>query len=320
MRHIGTISDEAPARTLADYLLTLQIETQLHQDAKGWEIWVRDEDRVPRAKEELAAFQANPNDPKFGAAARTADQIRRSEEQADRNYERRQVALAVKLRPSTSVLRPVTGALIAACFVVFFASSMGNDENGLTRFLFIIPVESEPGGIRYYPELSSLTDGQIWRLVTPIFLHFSMMHIAGNMMWLFYLGNMIESRRGALRFSLLVLVIAVLSNVGQFYLGHAMLSQGHLSFRLSPAFGGMSGVVFGLFGYVWMKMRFDPNLGMALNPQSFFLTLMWFAFCFTGLAGPIANAAHAIGLIVGIAIGAAPAAWRKLTGIDGSDR
>ena len=43
----------------------------------------------------------------------------------------------------------------------------------------------------------------------------------------------------------LVLVIAALSNLGQYFVS-------------GPNFCGISGVVYGLFGYIWMKGRFDP--------------------------------------------------------------
>jgi GlpG protein len=51
-----------------------------------------------------------------------------------------------------------------------------------------------------------------------------------------------------------------------------------------------------------------------MSQQTFILTLLWLVFCFTGMAGPIANAAHAGGLVVGMAVGVLPAAWRRLRG------
>ncbi len=56
--------------------------------------------------------------------------------------------------------------------------------------------------------------GQVWRLVTPIFLHFGPFHLLFNMVFLYLLGGMIEERRGPWRYLLLGLVCAVLSNVG----------------------------------------------------------------------------------------------------------
>jgi membrane associated rhomboid family serine protease len=138
------------------------------------------------------------------------------------------------------------------------------------------------------------------------------MHLLFNMMWLYYLGGEIEARRGSLRLLALVLAVAVVSNLAQYGLGGLTWQGGHFARQFAGRFGGMSGVVFGLFGYVWMKMRFEPELGLGLSQQTFVLTLIWFVFCFTGLAGPVANFAHAAGLAVGMAAGAAPALWRRL--------
>ena len=60
----------------------------------------------------------------------------------------------------------------------------------------------------------------------------------------------------------------------------------------------MSGVVYGLFGYVWMKGKYDPGEGMFLHPSTIMIMLFWFAFCFVGPMN-IANGAHAGGLAVG---------------------
>ena len=59
--------------------------------------------------------------------------------------------------------------------------------------------------------------GEVWRLVTPIFMHGSLLHIFFNMWWLGDLGTMIEVRRGTLRLAGLVLIAAVVSNVGQHF-------------------------------------------------------------------------------------------------------
>ena len=67
----------------------------------------------------------------------------------------------------------------------------------------------------------------------------------------------------------------------------------------------MSGVIYGLFGYAWMRGRFDPSSGMQLNPQTVFILMAWLVICLVGIM-PIANVAHVSGLLVGMAIGYAP--------------
>src|SRR5207244_232332 len=61
-------------------------------------------------------------------------------------------------------------------------------------------------------KLHTIRSGEIWRLVTPIFLHFGFLHIIFNMMFLYDVGGRIEMFRGRWRSVLLVLVSAVLSN------------------------------------------------------------------------------------------------------------
>jgi GlpG protein len=146
--------------------------------------------------------------------------------------------------------------------------------------------------------VKGIVRGEVWRLVTPIFLHFSGIHLVFNMWALAAIGTLIEYRRGTLVLGVLVLLSAIASNVGQYiYLLEVNRPQ--------VLFGGMSGVVYALFGYVWMKGRHEPEQGMILHPSSVQTMLFWLVLCMTGLVGNIANAAHVIGLVVGILIGLA---------------
>src|SRR5262249_60151130 len=106
--------------------------------------------------------------------------------------------------------------------------------------------------------------------------------------------------RAPCRLPLFVLIPAVSSNVAQF------------EYSGTPLFGGMSGVVYGLFGYIWMKSRFDPSAGLYMDPRNSIIMIVWLFLCMTGAVGHIANAAHVAGVIVGIGVGYAPIAWRKL--------
>jgi GlpG protein len=54
-----------------------------------------------------------------------------------------------------------------------------------------------------------------------------------------------------------------------------------------------------------MKGRHEPEQGMILHPSSVQTMLFWLVLCMTGLVGNIANAAHVIGLVVGILFGLA---------------
>jgi GlpG protein len=177
--------------------------------------------------------------------------------------------------------------LMGLCAVVALASQLGSNIDPLRPLLI-----SEYVGAGL-PEVRS---GEVWRLITPIFIHFGIIHLLFNMLWLWDLGGGIEYRLGVRALVPLVLVIGVLSNLAQYLFG-------------GPGFGGMSGVVYGLLGYVWMLGRYHPRAGLVLHQQVVAMMLIWFVLCWTGLLGPIANMAHTVGLVLGTAWGRA-VAWR----------
>jgi GlpG protein len=130
-------------------------------------------------------------------------------------------------------------------------------------------------------------------------LHFGAMHLLFNMFWLFDLGSAIERRKGTLFLAALILSSCVIANFAQYFWD-------------GPHFGGMSGVVYALFGYVWMKGKFEPQDGLGVGQQTVLIMIVWLFLCMTGWLGPIANAAHVAGLLVGMAMGHAPYSWKKL--------
>ena len=69
-----------------------------------------------------------------------------------------------------------------------------------------------------------------------------------------------------------------------------------------PMFGGMSGVVYGLFGYSWIQSRYTSK-GYVVTDQDTMWLMGWFVLCATGLVGHIANAQHALGLAFGLLAG-----------------
>jgi GlpG protein len=166
-------------------------------------------------------------------------------------------------------------------------------ENALRFSTTVIDPEGRARG----NGLKDIEHGEVWRLVTPIFLHGGILHILFNLMALSALGTIIELRRNSLRLAILVLLTAIASNVGQ-YLYMERVNPGE-----PQLFGGISGVVCGLFGYIWMKGLYEPEQGMILHPNSITFGLLWIALCMTGVFGPIANAAHMVGLVIGVAMG-----------------
>ena len=121
-----------------------------------------------------------------------------------------------------------------------------------------------------------------------------------NLFCLHYFGTQIEARRGTLRLALMVLAIAVFSNVAQY------LATRTLQPTQAPFFLGISGVVYGLFGYMWMKTVRDPANGYALTRQTIIMFMiilvLGFAGVFEQLGIHIANWTHGGGLVAGVAI------------------
>jgi membrane associated rhomboid family serine protease len=165
--------------------------------------------------------------------------------------------------------------------LVTLFSGIGANEEALAPFM----ISNVTG--KALPEVMR---GEIWRLLTPIFAHGGLMHIVFNMMWLWDLGAMIESRKGSLTLALLVVGVGVLSNLGQYFLA-------------GPSFFGMSGVVYGLLGYAWMHTKFAPEAGLHIRQDTVWMMIVWFFLCLLGVVGRIANGAHAVGFGVGIAWG-----------------
>jgi len=166
----------------------------------------------------------------------------------------------------------LTVALIAICLIMALLSQLGANRQVVVVFL-----------VNWY-ELSQF---ELWRLVTPIFLHFGILHLGFNMLWLWQLGGVIEMRFSTRRLLLLVVVIGVLSNLAE------------LAWS-GPFFGGMSGVVYGLLGYVWMQAKFNPWSGLFVPQQIIAMMLAWYLLCWTGWFGNIANMAHTAGLVSGV--------------------
>jgi len=278
MRQAGTLPSRQDGERFAGYLLTLGISSKVESGGGEATLWVHDENQLPRSKEELALYLANPTDPRYQAAQQQAKVVLREAaaraKAAQKNYVDMRQAWSYSARR-----RPITLALIAASVVVWLAM---NSDGFLGEL---------PNQLAFW--MPAIREGEVWRLITPIFIHFGWLHILFNMWWLYDLGTMIEARLKSVRFAFLVLAIAAASNYCQ-------------GIQSGPNFGGMSGVVFGLFGYAWVRGRLDPTSGLYLRPDVVFWMMAWFFLCLAGAVAHVANTAHGVGLVVGAALGYLP--------------
>src|SRR5205085_6613333 len=76
MRLLAALPDQDQASRFGDYLLTLGIDNSVEQGASGWRVWVSDDDKMDAARRELDQFSANPNDPRYSSAGRSAQKVR----------------------------------------------------------------------------------------------------------------------------------------------------------------------------------------------------------------------------------------------------
>lgn len=325
MRQLCTLESESAARTLAAYLITQRIVAHAEGEAAGHTVWVRDEDQLESARAILLQFQANPGDARFQGAERTAEKFLRDEAQAMRRKQSNVVEMRGKWGSGTGALSaqrcPVVLGMIAISILVAILTF--NREGASTStvrnlLLFVDPAVFRPPYPSVEPTFfTSIGSGQVWRLVTPIFIHYGLSHIIFNVWLLYVLGGQIENRRGSLRFFLLVLALAIVSNVGE-----AIASQLKLP-EVFAMFGGLSGVGYGILGYLWMKVKFDNSAGFVLARETVFIGIAWFLLCILRDIPPfasllsgllpdgIANTAHAVGLFAGMAIGYAPVLFRS---------
>jgi len=171
----------------------------------------------------------------------------------------------------------------------------------IVRFFTFTPLVSVRGGF-VFGNVSAIWTEQPWRLFTPMFLHFGFMHIIFNLWWLKDLGTAIERVFSPRYLLVFVLVTAAFSHVLEYAVSGATI------------FGGMSGVVYALFAFIWLRGRLDPSFPYRLPQQLVTFMLIWLGLGFTGWVGPIANWVHTGGLIVGAGWGVVSSGYigRKL--------
>jgi len=290
MRPIGRLQDESQARRFGDFLYAQGIENQVDPDLHGtWEIWVLDDANVETAKQGFEKFSRNPDDPRFVETSQAAARKKKQDQQAQTGKRTRLIdGRTIFYSPPVSI-GILTIILIAASVITAVFTELGENDR-FVQPLSITQYQHEAQYLRWQAGLPEIRHGQLWRLFTPMFLHFGILHIFFNLLWLRDLGSMIEARKSSWMLLLLVLVIAGTSNLAQYLVS-------------GPTFGGMSGVVYGLLGYIWMQGRFNPASKLSLEPQTVLFMIAWFFLCLFGLVGNIANTVHAVGLVVGIVWG-----------------
>lgn len=182
----------------------------------------------------------------------------------------------------------LTLLITLACAAFPFSLPLADGHlSEIGRWLTIVDPQRAP------PTLwALLAEGRIWRWFTPVLLHFSVLHLAFNCAVTIELGRRVEGELRASGFWLVVLTLSVVSNLGQYASG------------AGPLFGGLSGVAYGLLGFVLVMARRRPGVFAWRLPQGVALGLLAFLVLFsTGVTESfglfVANAAHWFGLAAG---------------------
>lgn len=290
MRSAGTIRDKLHARRFADFLLTRGIHTRLDGGSEGFTVWVVEEDRLAEVRAELPRFLADPDEPRY-SVTREAEALRTQARQDEVSRRPAPPPVVVPAAARVGLMAtPLALAIVVLCVMVAIYTQFAPLETPpLTRMSIATVTRIDAGRIGWNG-LEEIASGEVWRLLTPCFVHFGVFHLGFNMMWMLDVGRQIEAAFGTLALAGMVLVFGVASNYGQYAVS-------------GPYFGGMSGVIFGLFGFVLVMSRFAPTSGLVMSNANAVLMIGWFFVCMTGLVGPIANVAHGLGLALGAGFG-----------------
>ena len=144
-----------------------------------------------------------------------------------------------------------------------------------------------------------------WRLLTPMFIHFSFAHLSFNCLWIYVLGPKIETYDGHFLFIVLIVFTSISANFAQYFSSGPSL------------FGGLSGVIYGMLGYC-MTIEFeDQQERYDLPPALYLFMIVWLILGFIGILdlfgfGSVANFAHLGGLISGIIFAMITTTYKKL--------
>lgn len=186
---------------------------------------------------------------------------------------------------------PVTFGLIATCVLVYMLVALQGAAIGVPLSVGLV---QQPEAVLSQGALvpALVAQGEAWRLITSAFLHSGFVHLALNMLSLYFLGSFAEVTFGRSRFLALYLISGIAGGLAYLYFG---------SFN-APAVGA-SGAIFGLlggvFGFAIRRGTFSTR-----DPIISQLLLLTGLNLFLGFTIPgVSNTAHIGGLLGGLVFG-----------------
>lgn len=270
MQKLLTTHDAEMMAKLYRYLQQNGVPVTVSEQGNQLELWLTVSSYHAHAKALIQAYKADPS------IAETAS--------FDADSERSDTPIDTTTPSLISVLlRQVgwfTAGYAALVVLVFIGLLTPLAESLLSALLF------NPNNFEAMPWT------QPWRFFTPALLHFSELHILFNLFWWWYLGGRFERYYGSKWLILAFAFCALASNTSQFI-------------ESGPYFGGLSGVVYGLFGIASVVGWQNPRHPLFLPNGLMIFMLAWLILGYTGLLWVnIANTAHTAGLISGLIAGA----------------
>lgn len=177
----------------------------------------------------------------------------------------------------------VTYTLIAICLFVFFIVGAAPEPSEIiNNFAF--------SGQKFF-------EGEVWTLITSIFFHGNVVHLAVNMMALFFFGRALESRINGHRLLAIFFLSGIVGNLTSL-----------LFYSSSTPLIGASGAIFGVMGAAMLIKPFEFIIYPYIIPVpialvGIFYTIYTAISFISGGDGQIAYAAHLGGLVVGLLFG-----------------
>ena len=265
-------NQQSPAHLLANYLTSQHIQAAVVQHDKEFVVVLDNHDHLDRAKVIADGFLANPTDPKYQQAAWDNGKNVRLAPSGNGFSMGNIIADAVKA--------PFTSVVFILCVAVYLLSLFG----------LFAPIAQH---LLMQPFSILSQNHEWWRLLGPAFIHFSALHIIFNLLWWGMLGAKIERILGMSMLLIVFLVSATISNAAQALFSDPV--QGNLFL-----FGGLSGVVYAVMGFVWWLGWLRPSWGLSLPNSIVGFMLVWLVLGYADMLWVnMANAAHTAGLISG---------------------
>lgn len=268
MIRLIALNNPRVAQSFIDYMASRNIDIQMVPEGDGqFALWLKQAEYQMEVEAELKLFIDNPQAQKYQAASWQVADSRTQQF----HYHSPSFMAQIKAKAG-----PLTLVIMTMCLVIYALLFFGFGQPLFQSLHFPATPEQK---------------WQLWRWVSHAFLHFSVAHIAFNLLWWWQFGGNIEKKLGSGKLLQIFLLSAALSGAAQYWVEGAN-------------FGGLSGVVYALMGYLWIIGWRRPDKGLSVPRPLVIFMLGWLVLGFIQPFMAIANSAHLAGLLAGCGLAA----------------